>query len=41
MKDRNKKKKTDKRTMFVRVVALVIAGLMIASVFGVVLSMQY
>lgn len=33
-----KKKKADKRTIFIRVVAIVIAALMVLSVFGVLLS---
>ncbi|WP_255884158.1 MULTISPECIES: hypothetical protein [unclassified Ruminococcus] len=44
MADKNKntrKKKADKRTIFVRVVALSVAGLMVASVFAVLLSIQY
>ncbi|MGN0497755.1 MAG: hypothetical protein ACI4F6_01620 [Acutalibacteraceae bacterium] len=38
---KGKKKKADKRTIFVRVVALGIAGLMVLSVFAVLLSAQF
>ncbi len=38
---KGKKKKTDRRTIVVRVVALGIAGLMVLSGFAVLLSVQF